>query len=528
MRSQKLNQGLSIVGLVSVLLLAAGPKLLSASRDPLGRILARSSSAEAGGNQTGQASARSAGPVGRTSAAGAAAPTTAISTVVRDGATVQLSTAPLTSLDAPKERGSAVGASLRPFAQSQPLVAYDIVYIRSPRPGGDNAWPTMPDIQRPLAMEPGSDLMLLHPNGAEEVLYSAGADGAAMDPTVSFDGQWVYFSFMPDARNLDPRSGLSPAGADIYKINVQTRQVIRLTRQVWTPPSGAANWSTDHLSANPPGTNYIDGIFNLSPCPLPGGRVMFVSNRDGYLPNKGATTPNLRLYIMDDDGGNLEKVGHLNVGSALHPTVLMDGRVMFSSMESQGLRSAIAWCLWAIWPDGRKWEPLMSAFAAASAMHFQTQRTDGKIVVTEYYVQTTPGLERCWPLILSRRPERRPSGAPTRAIPRIHWCGAAFGFSNRVTRSIYSRGTRRTSSRLQASSLSPAFPMGRTASLRQRATGALPERSRIPPQREIMGCSSSGVPVRSTLRMACRGLPRTPASTSSWMVLPSTTTGSWC
>jgi hypothetical protein len=53
--------------------------------------------------------------------------------------------------------------------------------------------------------------------------------------------------------------------------------------------------------------------------------------------NKTYTTPNLRLYIMDDDGRNAEPIGHLNIGSALHPTVLMDGRVMFASFESQGV-----------------------------------------------------------------------------------------------------------------------------------------------------------------------------------------------
>ena len=41
---------------------------------------------------------------------------------------------------------------------------------------------------------------------------------------------------------------------------------------------------------------------------------------------------------MEDDGQNVEMIGHLNVGCALHPVVLKDGRVMFSSFEGQGLR----------------------------------------------------------------------------------------------------------------------------------------------------------------------------------------------
>jgi len=88
---------------------------------------------------------------------------------------------------------------------------------------------------------------------------------------------------------------------------------------------------------------------------------------------------------MDDDGSNVEKVGHINIGSALHPTVLKDGRVMFTSYEAQGLRDQRNWALWAMWPDGRYWEPLMSAFSFAAAFHFQTQLGDGRIAVVEYY-----------------------------------------------------------------------------------------------------------------------------------------------
>ena len=48
-------------------------------------------------------------------------------------------------------------------------------------------------------MDPGSDLMLLHPDGTEEVLV-AGGDGSVTDPFISFDGEWVYYSYFPDMR----------------------------------------------------------------------------------------------------------------------------------------------------------------------------------------------------------------------------------------------------------------------------------------------------------------------------------------
>ena len=92
----------------------------------------------------------------------------------------------------------------------------------------------------------------------------------------------------------------------------------------------------------------------MGPCPLPGGRLMFTSNRNAFRPPKhhGGT---MQLFVMDEDGSNLEEIGYLNIGMALHPTVLRDGRVMFSSLEAQGLRNNILWGLWVINPDGTSW-----------------------------------------------------------------------------------------------------------------------------------------------------------------------------
>ena len=146
------------------------------------------------------------------------------------------------------------------------------------------------------------------------------------------------------------------------------------------------DWSKDNLAADENGRYYIGyGVFNLGPCPLPGGKVVFSSSRNGFLPNKGFTAPNLQLYTMDNDGKNVELMGHMNLGSALHPTVLTDGRVIFSSYEAQGLRDRRMWGLWAIWPDGRNWEPVLSSMKATGAYHFQTELPNRDIAVVEYY-----------------------------------------------------------------------------------------------------------------------------------------------
>jgi hypothetical protein len=222
--------------------------------------------------------------------------------------------------------------------------------------------------------------MLLHPDGSEEVLVRGGA-GSVTDPMVSFDGEWVYYSLLHDLKGATISQGAA-AGADIFKIHVKSRKNVRLTEQRFTPNTAAGDWSRDYRTAEP-GKNYLEyGVFNMGPCPLPGGRVIFTSNRNAFRPPR-RLPHTLQLFVMDDDGGNVECIGHLNLGMALHPVVLKDGRVMFSSLESQGLRSSTLWGLWSIHPDGTNWGPLASAFlpgASPTAYHFQTQLSDGSIV----------------------------------------------------------------------------------------------------------------------------------------------------
>jgi hypothetical protein len=260
---------------------------------------------------------------------------------------------------------------------------YDIVYVRTPRKDNKPHSSRWPDASLPLNVDAGGDLMLLHPDGTEERLV-AGGKGSVTDPFVSFDGQWVYYSQFED---LTDRKGQAGAQADIYRIHVKTRKVVRLTHGEFTPNTGAANWARDYRTPEPGKTTQPYPVCNLGPCPLPGGKVMFTSNRNGFeMPrgnNMGFNVP-FQLFVMDDDGGNVEMIGHLNVASALHPVILKDGRVMFSSLEDQGFRSDLDWGIWSINPDGTGWGPIISAFGG-SAFHFQTQLSDESLVVAFYY-----------------------------------------------------------------------------------------------------------------------------------------------
>jgi len=191
-------------------------------------------------------------------------------------------------------------------------------------------------------------------------------------------------------------------GSDIYKIHVKSKNIVKLTDFGLLPNTGAADWSSDFVSHERGKDHLEHALYNLGPRPLPGGRVMFTSNRHGFRPpsSPGRGSLTMQLFVMDDSdegpGPNVECVGFLNVANALHPVVLTDGRVMFSSMESQGIRTHLEWGLWTIRPDGSHWNPLLSAFAteagAVNSFHFQTQLSDRSIVVEEYYVGSNFGM----------------------------------------------------------------------------------------------------------------------------------------
>jgi hypothetical protein len=223
---------------------------------------------------------------------------------------------------------------------------YDIVYVRAPR-HGDKQGSSWTEVGHPRSMDPGADLMLLHPDGSEELLVRGG-QGSVTDPMVSFDGEWVYYAFFHNlTTGFAPFGGGSVAGSDLYKIHVKTRKIVRLTHQVYTPNTGVVAWSQDYRSRGKPGENFIPyGVFNLGPCPLPGGKIVFTSNRNGFrAPKFSGSFAALQLFVMDDDGSNVECIGHLNLSTALHPVILNDGRIMFSSFENQGLRSSDSWAL---------------------------------------------------------------------------------------------------------------------------------------------------------------------------------------
>lgn len=311
-------------------------------------------------------------------------------------------------------------------------VDYDIVYVRQAR-FGDNTNTIWPEVFHPARLDAGADLMLLHTNGNEEVLV-AGGKGGVTDPVISFDAQSCYYVYYPDLSDAglnNQRDDLPYAGSDLYRINLKTRSIQRLTFQEFTPNTGAGKWDY----SNPSGTSAQFttlgyGMLNLAPCPVAGGKIAFVSNRNGYTPPKSYTSPTLQLFVMDEDGENVTQIAPMNIGSALHPTPLQDGRLMFSSFESQGLRDERMWGIWTIWPDGRVWEPLVSAFHSGQAFHFMTQLSGGDVVLVDYYNLNNNGFGALFrlPVTVPGNQPRFYSAFQTNTPPLDQTVGAGYSY----------------------------------------------------------------------------------------------------
>ena len=287
---------------------------------------------------------------------------------------------------------------------------YPIVYVRVPRPYPKeyNHLNHLNQAGLHQTNAPGAELRLLQPDGRDESLVTVEPLESITDPAVSFDGQWVYFAKFHEMGTKEDAHMTrirSRRGSDIYKVHVPTGKVVQLTHQEQTPNTGVVAAGTE---------SHPRGVHNLAPCPVAGGRLVFVSDRNGYRGVREQSQAAVQLFVMDDDGSNVELIAPMNLGGALHPVPMKDGRVMFSSLETQGLRGNEQWGIWAIRPDGTQWGPLTSALGSppGQAVHFQTQLSDESIVVEAYYqTGSTDGFGTFWKFPL-RLPEGQPPFLP--------------------------------------------------------------------------------------------------------------------
>jgi len=92
---------------------------------------------------------------------------------------------------------------------------------------------------------------------------------------------------------------------------------------------------------------------DMHPCYLPDGGIAFVSSRCEYgtLCNSDDQLATTVLYRIDGDGSNLEKMTNSAV-SEFTPTMLDDGRILYTRWEYVDKGQIGVKCLWSMNPDG--------------------------------------------------------------------------------------------------------------------------------------------------------------------------------
>jgi len=183
---------------------------------------------------------------------------------------------------------------------------------------------------------PGSQLCVLDvASGAVREILPPFADGVFERFDVSFDAKRIVFAWKRQHQE----------GYRLYEVNVDGTGL----RQLTFPQPDEAELVAKYRKY----PHYHHGTDDLQPCYLPDGGIVFVSTRCQYGilcdgPDDFTTTV---LFRMDGDGKNLRQLSRSSV-SETGPSILPDGRILYTRWEYVDKGAVSVKCLWAMRPDG--------------------------------------------------------------------------------------------------------------------------------------------------------------------------------
>ena len=183
---------------------------------------------------------------------------------------------------------------------------------------------------------PGSRLCVLDvESGAVRDILPQLADGVFERFDVSFDAKRVVFAWKRNHQE----------GYRLYEVNLDGTGL----RQLTFPQPDEAELVAKYRKA----AHYHHGTDDLQPCYLPDGGIAFVSTRCQYGilcdgPDDFTTTV---LFRMDADGTNMRQLSRSSV-SETAPSLLPDGRILYTRWEYVDKGAVSVKCLWAMRPDG--------------------------------------------------------------------------------------------------------------------------------------------------------------------------------
>jgi len=146
-------------------------------------------------------------------------------------------------------------------------------------------------------------------------------------------------------------------GFRIYEIGIDPVKGVRTSgpKQLTFPPDDeqARIKKYDNSFLGGTARMYYHQTDDMHPCYLPDGGIMLVSTRCEYgtlcdAPDVLTTTV---MYRMDGDGKNMQKLTNSPV-SEFSPSMMADGRVLYTRWEYVDKGQIGIKCLWAMYPDG--------------------------------------------------------------------------------------------------------------------------------------------------------------------------------
>lgn len=153
---------------------------------------------------------------------------------------------------------------------------------------------------------------------------------------LSFDARTLYFAFA------------DPAGKDPYS----------LPGYAQAPAARGVKYNTFHIYAMDADGSRVRQLTDgpnddFDPCPLPDGGIAFESTRRGSKLRCGGGSPELvyTLHRMDADGSNLRTLS-FHETHEWHPSVLGDGRIVYTRWDYVDRNAAKYHGLWTCNPDG--------------------------------------------------------------------------------------------------------------------------------------------------------------------------------
>ncbi|RMF69300.1 MAG: hypothetical protein D6743_02055 [Calditrichaeota bacterium] len=191
------------------------------------------------------------------------------------------------------------------------------------------------------SFSPGGNLFSLVPASPDGKLTNLTklTDGDVADPEISFDGLKVIFA-MRRTRN---------ERFHIYEMNVDGTGL----RQLTSDPERD----------------------DFDPTYLPNGKILFTSNRPGFLDEYNKRTAEV-LHVMNADGSNIECIS-FNASDDFDPIVMADGRILYTRWEHHGPINRFP--LFFTHPDGGGTFTFFSPHSMRTFFH-PRQMPDGNIV----------------------------------------------------------------------------------------------------------------------------------------------------